>query len=96
MSAEIAIVAIVVASFALVSGRVAPTPISGPMVFVAVGLVTGPEILDVVDLGLEIDTVDLLGEATLSGKGEMSSLFLIILARDMVAGVSASENCCVA
>ena len=66
MSGDVATVALVVVLFALISKRIGPTVISGPMVFVAAGLLTGPEIADVVDLGLELEAVDLLGEVTLA------------------------------
>ena len=66
MSGDVAIVALVVVLFALVSKRIGPTVISGPMVFVAAGLLTGPEVADLVDLGLELEAVDLLGEFTLA------------------------------
>jgi NhaP-type Na+/H+ or K+/H+ antiporter len=66
VSGEIALVALVVVLFALISGRIGPTVISGPMVFVAAGLLSGPELLDLVDLGLELDAVDILGEFTLA------------------------------
>lgn len=66
MTADVAIVAAVVVGFALVSRRVVPTVISAPMVFVAAGLVCGPEVLDVVDLGLETEAVALVGETALA------------------------------
>lgn len=66
MSADVALVALVVVLFALISKRIGPTVISGPMVFVAAGLLLGPEVADTVDLGLELEAVDLLGEFTLA------------------------------
>lgn len=66
MSADVAIVAAVVALFALISARIGPTPVSAPMVFAALGLVLGPDVVDMVDLGLELEAVDLLGEVTLA------------------------------
>lgn len=66
MSRDVAIVALVVVAFALVSKRIGPTVISAPMVFVAAGLLTGPEVTDLVDLGLELEAVDILGEFTLA------------------------------
>ncbi len=66
MSGDIALVALAVVLFALISRRIGPTVISAPMVFVAAGLVSGPEVLDLVDLGLELGAVDILGEATLA------------------------------
>ncbi len=66
MSGDVAVVALVLALFALVSRRIGPTVISAPMVFVAAGLVTGPDVADLVDLGLELEAVDVLGELTLA------------------------------
>lgn len=66
MSGDIAIVAGVIVAFALISRRIGPTIISGPMVFVAAGLLFGPEVADMVDLGLELEAVDIIGEATLA------------------------------
>lgn len=66
MSASVAAVAATIIAFALISKRIEPTIISGPMVFVAVGLLFGPEATDLVDLGLEIEGVELVGEVTLA------------------------------
>lgn len=66
MSLDIAIVAAVVIGFALVSKRLGPTVISAPMVFVAAGLIFGPELADVVDLGLEPRAVEGIGEVSLA------------------------------
>lgn len=46
-----AIVAGAVLLYALVSGRLSRTAVSGTLLFAAIGLVIGPEVLDVVDLG---------------------------------------------
>ena len=61
-----AIVAGTIIVFALFSKRIGPTVISGPMIFVAMGLIFGPNITDVVDLGLEVEAVELIGEVTLA------------------------------
>lgn len=66
MSGSVAIVAIAVVLFALISRRIGPTVISGPMVFVAAGLICGPEIADIVDLDLEVEAVALIGEVALA------------------------------
>ena len=66
MSGSVAIVAAVVVVFALISGRIGPTVISGPMIFVAAGLICGPQIADIVDLGLEAEAVAVIGETTLA------------------------------
>ncbi len=66
MSGSVAIVAGTIIVFALISKRIGPTVISGPMIFVAMGLIFGPNITDVVDLGLEVKAVELIGEVTLA------------------------------
>lgn len=66
MSGEVAVLAFVIVGFALISRRVAPTVISGPMVFVAVGLAVGPELFDFVELEVEVGFIDVLGEGTLA------------------------------
>ncbi len=65
MSGGIAIIGAVIVGFALISHRVGPSMISSPMIFVAAGLITGNRAFDIVDLGLELDAVDVIGEATL-------------------------------
>ncbi|MCZ6462620.1 MAG: cation:proton antiporter, partial [Actinobacteria bacterium] len=64
-SADLAIVAAFVIGYALVSGRLSRTVISGPMVFVAFGLLVGSAGLDVVDLSLENTLVEAIAEITL-------------------------------
>lgn len=65
VSTSLAIVAAAVVVFTLVSKRIGPTPLSAPMIFAALGLITGPELVDAVDLGLELESIDIIGEATL-------------------------------
>ena len=65
MSGDVAIIGAVVIGFALISRRVGPSLISSPMIFVAAGLITGDRVLDIVDLGLELEAIDVIGEATL-------------------------------
>lgn len=65
MSGGVAIIGAVVIAFALISRRVGPSVISSPMIFVAAGLITGDRVFDIVDLGLELDAIDVIGEATL-------------------------------
>ena len=65
MSGDIAIIGAVLVGFALISRRIGPTVISGPMIFVAAGLLTGGRVFDIVDLDLELEAVDVIGEATL-------------------------------
>lgn len=59
---------IVLAVFAhgLVSRRLETTIVTAPMVFVAVGLLTGPEAFDVASIDLESEEVIVLAELTLS------------------------------
>jgi NhaP-type Na+/H+ or K+/H+ antiporter len=66
MSGSVAVVAGTIIAFALISKRIGPTVISGPMIFVAMGLIFGPNITDIVDLGLEVEAVELIGEVTLA------------------------------
>lgn len=66
MDADLAVVAAVVIAFALVSRRIGPTVISAPMLFVAAGLICGPEVLDAVDFGLEARGVEVIGEFSLA------------------------------
>lgn len=66
MSADVALVAALVIGFALISKRIAPTPLSAPMVFVAAGLLAAPELLQLVEFELEHETIDVIGEATLA------------------------------
>ena len=64
-SADLAIIAVFVIAYALVSGRLSRTVITAPMVFVAFGLLVGSEGLDVVDLSLENTIVETFAEITL-------------------------------
>lgn len=66
MSGSVAAVAAMIIGFALISKRIAPTILSPPMIFVATGLLLGPEITDLVDLGIEVNAVELIGEVTLA------------------------------
>ena len=51
---------------AAVSGRLSGTPVTPAMVFVAVGLLVGPEVLGEIDLESSSSTVRALAEATLA------------------------------
>ncbi len=62
---DVAIVAAAVVAFAAVSARLTRTIITGPMVFIAFGLIVGPEVLDVVNLSLDNELVRTLVELTL-------------------------------
>ena len=62
---EIALVSIIIFGFGLVSERWARTPLTGPMVFTAFGLIIGAEGFDVFDLDLGRGGTEILVEATL-------------------------------
>ena len=66
MEWSLAIVALTVLGVAAISRRLSGTPVTPAMVFVAVGLLVGPEVLDEVDLESSSDTVRTLAEATLA------------------------------
>ncbi len=62
---ELVVLAVVVIAFALVSRRLATTWVSGPMVFVALGILLGPSALNRVEFGMTEGPVRVLAEATL-------------------------------
>jgi NhaP-type Na+/H+ or K+/H+ antiporter len=62
----LAVVSLALLGFAAISGRIAGTPITAPMVFIAVGLLFGSEALGLVELAPAGETVKLLAEATLA------------------------------
>lgn len=62
----IVILLMVTVSYALLAGRLDRWSISGPMVFVAAGLVLGPEMLGVLELSLGSDVVLTFTELTLA------------------------------
>ena len=62
---DLAIIAAFVVAYSLVSQRFARSAITGPMVFVAFGLLVGPSLLDLVDLSVENELVLTLAELTL-------------------------------
>ncbi len=63
--AGLAILAVFVIAYALVSRRLETTPVTGPMVFVTAGIILGPPGLDILDLGMDDGAVRVLAEATL-------------------------------
>jgi NhaP-type Na+/H+ or K+/H+ antiporter len=63
---SLAIVALTLLGVAAVSGRLSGTPVTATIVFVAVGLLVGPEVLGEVDLESSSGTVRTLAEATLA------------------------------
>ena len=66
MEWSLAIVALTLLGVAAISRRLSGTPITPAMVFVAVGLLVGPEVLDGIDLESSGETVRTLAEATLA------------------------------
>ena len=66
MTWALAIVALTLLGVAAVSRRLTGTPVTPAMVFVAVGLLVGPEVLGGIDLESSSATVRALAEATLA------------------------------
>ena len=66
MQWSLAIVALALLGVAAISRRLYGTPITPAMVFVAVGLLAGPQVLDGIDLESSSSTVRTLAEATLA------------------------------
>jgi sodium/hydrogen antiporter len=62
----LAVVSLTLLAFAAISGRIAGTPITAPMVFTAVGLILGSEALGLLEPAPAGETVKLLAEATLA------------------------------
>lgn len=62
---DIAVLGAVVIAFALVSGRLEGTSLTGPMVFVGAGVLLGPEALGLLEANVDDDGVKILAEATL-------------------------------
>jgi NhaP-type Na+/H+ or K+/H+ antiporter len=60
------IVALALLGVAAISGRLQGSPVTPAMLFVAVGVLVGPEVLDGVDLSSRSETVRALAEATLA------------------------------
>jgi sodium/hydrogen antiporter len=66
MEWSLAIIAAAVLAVASVSGRIAGTPVTPAILFVAIGVLVGPRVLDEVDLSSSGSTVRTLAEATLT------------------------------
>ncbi|MEA2307226.1 MAG: sodium/hydrogen antiporter [Solirubrobacteraceae bacterium] len=66
MAWSLAIVALVLLGVAAVSRRLSGSPVTPAMLFVAVGVLVGPEVLDGIDLSSTSSTVQVLAEATLA------------------------------
>jgi NhaP-type Na+/H+ or K+/H+ antiporter len=63
---SLAIVALTVLAVASVSGRIAGTPVTAAMLFIVIGLLVGPRVLDQLDLSATSSAVRTLAEATLA------------------------------
>ena len=66
MDWSLAIIALAVLAVASVSGRIAGTPLTPAILFVAIGVLVGPKVLGDVDLSSSGSTVRALAEATLA------------------------------
>ena len=66
MDWTLAVLALALLANAVVAGRIAGTPITSAMLFVAVGLLVGPEALGLVELSSQGEPIKLLAEATLT------------------------------
>jgi NhaP-type Na+/H+ or K+/H+ antiporter len=66
MEWALAILALTLLGVSAISGKLSATPITPAMVFVAIGLLVGPELLDEIDLESSSETVRTLAEATLA------------------------------
>ena len=66
MKWALAIIALTLLAVAAISRRLSGTPVTPTMVFVAVGLLVGPQVLDGIDLESSSATVRALAEATLA------------------------------
>ena len=66
MDWSLAIVALAVLAVASVSGRISGTSVTPAMLFVAIGLLVGPRVLDELDLSRTSSVVRTLAEATLA------------------------------
>ena len=59
---DLVIIALALVGYGLVSGRLAGSPITAPIVFTAIGIVFGVDVLGVMDIGIESDELRLLDE----------------------------------
>ena len=66
MEWSLSIVALVLIGVAAVSKRISGTPVTPAILFVSIGLLVGPEILDAVEISSTSETVRALAEATLA------------------------------
>ena len=63
---DLAIVAGVLAVVAAIRHLIEDLPVTAPMLYVAVGVVLGPDVLSVLEIDLESETVAILAELTLA------------------------------
>ena len=87
MEWSLAIVALTLLGVAAISRRLSGTPVTPAMVFVAVGLLVGPEVLDGIDLASSGAAVRTLAEATLA-------LCSSAMPRASISGSSAARWVC--
>lgn len=66
MADALIVIGVVLAIYALLAERLARTALTGPMIFTAVGLLIGPELLDLVDIDLENESIETLLNTTLA------------------------------
>ena len=66
MEWALAIIALALLGVASISRRLSGTPVTPTMLFVAIGLLVGPQVLDGIDLSSTNSTVQVLAEATLA------------------------------
>lgn len=63
---DLALIAGVLALVAVVRERIAALPLTAPMIFLGAGVLLGPDVLDLLQLELESETVAILAEFTLA------------------------------
>ena len=66
MEWSLSIVALALIAVAAVSKRISGTPITPAILFVSIGLLVGPKVLDAIDISSTSETVRTLAEATLA------------------------------
>ncbi len=66
MEWALAVLALALLAVAVVSKRISGTPVTPAILFVSIGLLVGPEVLDAVDISSTSETVRALAEATLA------------------------------
>ena len=63
---DIAVLALILAMVSLVRGRIASWPLTAPMLYVTAGFLLGPDVLDVLNVDLDDESVALAAELTLA------------------------------